>query len=282
MCGASLGSDSSADQDSSTASKSWRNREAVLAPLGERRASECGATVLVCEVWQISDSGYSPICQCYLVTGTSIRHWCNSNTAKIRYPIQLPLPGKQLNRYCMCSGKYVDRRIELACEWCLDQHNHQGWFGEAFINVLAAAAGLQIAWPHPDCTGIDCHISSTREVERDFPLMSVQVKSWSVPVLTRDDGFWRYRGLTEKRFNALAGQGRRVPRYLFLVVVPPDIGKYSKANDECLLLRQAAYWVSLADVEQIPEPRCERKVQVMVPTGNLLTVESLTKLCEEP
>jgi hypothetical protein len=130
----------------------------------------------------------------------------------------------------------------------------------------------------PDCTGVDLDISGTREVRGDFPCIKVQVKSWSVPRQT--DGAWRYRGLTEKRFNALAGP-RRVPRFLFLVVVPPDVSTYAYANDDSLRLSRAAYWVSLVSYEPLSEPSCERKVQVLVPQKNLLTVESLTSLCED-
>lgn len=172
----------------------------------------------------------------------------------------------------------VSRRLEvvLGCEWCLDQNNHQGMFGEAFVRVLASAAGLAVAREEPDCTGIDFIMKTTYEIDHDFGRMEVQVKSWSVPV--GSDGFWRYRELTEKRFNALAGP-RRVPRYLFIVHVPPAIDKYTHIDEDMLRLRHAAYWVSLSDKEKFPEPRCERKVRVMVPQENLLTAEALVKLC---
>lgn len=168
------------------------------------------------------------------------------------------------------------REVALGCEWCLDQNNHQGWYGEAFVRVLASAAGLALAKQEPDCTGIDFQMSTSYEVDYDFARLEVQVKSWSAPVGNGE--FWRYRGLTEKRFNALAGR-RRVPRYLIIVHVPPDIDRYTCADKDMLTLKHAAYWVSLRDEEKIPGPRCDRKVPVMVPQQNLLTVQELTKLC---
>jgi hypothetical protein len=125
---------------------------------------------------------------------------------------------------------------------------------------------------------VDFWISSTREVEQDYPLIGVQVKSWSLP--RASNGFWSYRGLTEKQFNDLVGSKRRAPRFLFLVVVPADVRDYTYADDGMLQLRQAAYWVSLRDQQEYPSPSGERKVLVMVPQGNLLTVESFTRLCE--
>jgi hypothetical protein len=137
---------------------------------------------------------------------------------------------------------------------------------------------LQCSPLTPDCTGVDLDISGTLEVRGDFPCVKVQVKSWSVP--RESDGVWRYRGLTEKRFNALAGP-RRVPRFLFLVVVPCDANGYAEASDELLRLHRAAYWVSLRDHEQIKDPRCDRKVQILVPRQNLLTPARLRSLAED-
>jgi hypothetical protein len=169
-------------------------------------------------------------------------------------------------------------RLALGCQWCLDQANHQGWYGESFIRVLAAAAGLGCSSLTPDCTGVDFAITGTREVREDFSCVMVQVKSWSVP--RESGGAWRYGELTEKRFNALAGP-RRVPRFLFLVVVPPDISEYSHADEHFLRLGRAAYWVSLAGHAKLAEPSCERRVPVLVPRRNLLTAKTLTSLCED-
>jgi hypothetical protein len=160
----------------------------------------------------------------------------------------------------------------------LDQNNHQGWYGESFVRVLAAAAGLGVSEVKPDCTGVDFVISATREIDGDFPAMMVQVKSWSKPV-ERLEG-WRYNRLTQKRFNALAGRNRRFPRFLFLVMVPSDRTRHACVGEDVLSLSHAAYWVSLADHEQIQDAACERQVPIMVPRKNLLTVESLVALCE--
>jgi hypothetical protein len=172
----------------------------------------------------------------------------------------------------------VHRRCALACEWCLDQNNHQGWYGESFIRALAAAAGLQVWEGKPDCTGVDFIISATREINGDFPSIQVQVKSWSTPV-ERADG-WRYDRLTQKRFNALAGRDRRFPRFLFLVIVPSDRTRYASVEEDVLRLSHCAYWVSLADRERIPEAVCHQQVPVMISKKNRLTVESLVALCE--
>ncbi|WP_283134648.1 DUF4365 domain-containing protein [Rhizohabitans arisaemae] len=166
-------------------------------------------------------------------------------------------------------------RLVLNCEWCLDRNNHQGWYGECFIQVLAAAAGLQATPLTPDCTGVDFYLCLPREIDGDFPRMEVQVKTWSTP--KSRNGRWHYRGLTEKRFNALAGK-RRLPRYLFLVVVPPNAQDFVRADSHALQLSHAAYWISLEAEQRIDAPDCKRTVEVTIPESNLLTVASLLNL----
>ena len=190
----------------------------------------------------------------------------------------MELEHKERSRLRSTAAASSPQEVTLGCEWCLDQNNHQGWYGESFVQVLAAAAGLQCTPLTPDCTGVDLDITGTAEVRGDFPCVKVQVKSWSVPRVS--DGAWRYNGLTEKRFNALAGP-RRVPRFLFLVIVPPDAGNFADADDNLLRLSRAAYWISLSHRDQVKDGRCDRRVPILVPQRNLLTPTRLRALCED-
>lgn len=106
----------------------------------------------------------------------------------------------------------------------------------------------------------------------------VQVKSWSVPV--ERPGVWRYDRLTQKHFNALAGGNRRIPRYLFVVIVPSDSRYYANVREHILELSHAAYWISLANHEKIQDASSERRVPITIPHENLLTIDSLVTLCE--
>jgi hypothetical protein len=165
----------------------------------------------------------------------------------------------------------------LPREAVLDRYNHQGWYGECFVQTLAAAAGFGVAKPYPDLAAIDFHIVGMSEVADDYPLAKVQVKSWSTP--DGDDFGWRYDRLNEQQFNALAGR-QAVPAFLFLIVVPPDSRDFAHADAQRLQLSHAAYWVSFADRQRILNPSTKRRVRVTIPRANLLTVESLTALCE--
>lgn len=116
----------------------------------------------------------------------------------------------------------------------------------------------------------------TQGFQRGMPVATIQVKSWSAP--PRSGVAWHYRELTEDQFNVLAGQ-RAVPAFLVLVVVPSDAKDYTHARQDRLELCHAAYWISLADKPLISNPSSRQRVPVDVPRENLLTVETLIRLC---
>lgn len=159
----------------------------------------------------------------------------------------------------------------------MNRNVHQGHFGEAFIRVLGAAAGLTAAKQDLDVTGVDlmlCEPTDGGGVR--YPSVEVQVKSWCDPRGT--DSHWLYDGLTEVQFNRLAGGGFRIPRYLFVVIVPRESELYGLAGEGHLLLNHAAYWTSLAGFDPVAEPGDSRRRRVEIPKANLLTTQTLRRL----
>jgi hypothetical protein len=155
------------------------------------------------------------------------------------------------------------------------RYNHQGYFGESFVRVLASAAGLIAGQKDVDVTGVDFSIElpGSRGTTR-YPKIEAQVKSWSSPTGSVD--MWHYE-MRVDHFNDLAGGAFQVPRYLFLVVVPVNRADYADADVDVLRLRHCGYWVSLANHEPIDPPK-QRSVTVHVPKRNVLTVAALRAL----
>jgi Domain of unknown function (DUF4365) len=159
----------------------------------------------------------------------------------------------------------------------LDANNHQGKFGQDYIRVLASAAGLLVYTPDLDYDGIDLMIRWPGRVGMAAsPAIDVQVKSWSSP--RRSGAHYRFDGLNELQFNKLAGPHYTVPRYLFLVIVPPDAHAYSELLTNGMLLRYQAFHASLQGEIPITHPLQQRRRSVQVPVGNVLTVRSLLTL----
>jgi hypothetical protein len=161
----------------------------------------------------------------------------------------------------------------MAMTW----QQHQGHHGEGLVFALACAAGLLASRPHLDIDGVDWSIGFPGPVGKArSPKIDVQVKTWSAPD-GADDAF-RYR-MQVRHFNALAGPGFLVPRYLLLVTTPAEPDEYAVCDAEALSLRHAGYWLSLTDQDALPVNAEEAKtVVVSVPRRNLLTPQSLKAL----
>ena len=155
------------------------------------------------------------------------------------------------------------------------RYNLQGYFGESFVRVLASAAGLIASKEDVDVMGVDFSFGypGSRGTTR-FPKIEVQVKSWSRAAGPVDA--WHYP-MRVAHYNDLAGDDYCVPRFLFLVVVPEDVDRYTQADDEALRLRHCGYWVSLAGQAPI-DAQQQKTITVRVPKRNLLTVSALRAL----
>lgn len=163
----------------------------------------------------------------------------------------------------------------------LDQRNHQGKFAEDYVRALASAAGLLVYQDDLDYDGIDLgfrypgragHIAS--------PAIEVQVKSWSAPLCKGPD--LHFRGLNEVQYNKLAEGPFLVPRYLFVVVVPPESERYARVETEGLTLSRLCYYRGFEGERPIASPSTKRYPAVQVPLGNVLTVRALRELVGAP
>lgn len=155
----------------------------------------------------------------------------------------------------------------------LEQRTWQGYYGESFIRVLAASAGLIVSRADLDVTGEDFTVGypGQRESLR-YPKIDVQIKSWSRPTGTATS--WRYR-MRAEHYNELAGGLFYLPRYLFLVVVPDDPDRYTTVSNDALRLHRAGYWASFGKQRQVSGVQ---SLTVDVPRRNLLTPASLRAL----
>jgi hypothetical protein len=150
----------------------------------------------------------------------------------------------------------------------------QGDFGERWIQMIAAAAGLS---------------SSVEGVERSIGEIGI---TYSEPVGSLAD--WQIRAqvktISAPRFDAGhiaydldASAHRRltalhfVPVFLFLVVVCPDRASWIQTAGSADILHHGAYWLSLNG----RTPTANKSSQVVhVPLRNRLSPASMRELCE--
>lgn len=163
----------------------------------------------------------------------------------------------------------------------LDSRNHQGKFAEDYVRALASAAGLIVYKDDLDYDGIDFGFRFPgRSGHVASPAIEVQVKSWSKPVYVGPD--LKYRGLNEIQYNRLVAGPFQVPRFLFLVVVPPVTDQYAKVETEGLTLSRLCYFRGFEGERPFNPPNRDRKATVSVSLGNVLTVRTLLDLVGAP
>lgn len=159
----------------------------------------------------------------------------------------------------------------------MNRNVHRGLHGEGFVYALACAGGFTVSRMNLDLDGVDWQIAypGPRGTTRS-PKIELQIKSSSSPLVK--DGVIRHR-MRVDHYNQLAGPGFQVPRFLAVVIVPPDAADYATCTDEHLRLSTAAYWISLADRQVLPTGAgLAETIQIEVPQRNLLTVEAIRHL----
>jgi hypothetical protein len=160
----------------------------------------------------------------------------------------------------------------------LDARVHQGYFAEGLVASIAAAAGLDVAFPRLG-HGIDLAVyrpgpkgtSGSKQIQ-------LQVKSWSTGSVNADGNF--HYPMEVPAFNYLAGEGHDVRHYLVLCLVPPNAADYADAQHQRLRLQQAAYWLSLRNMRPDPSLNSNSRKTVFVPRVNLLTPTTIQALVE--
>jgi Domain of unknown function (DUF4365) len=160
----------------------------------------------------------------------------------------------------------------------LDQNTHQGYFAEGMVAAIAAAAGLDVAFPRL-AHRIDFSVyrpgpngtSGSRQID-------LQVKSWSTGRVN-PDGFFHYP-LEVPAFNQLAGRGHDVRHYLILCLVPAHVNDYADARHGGLQLSRAAYWLSLRNMDPDESLNPHSTKTVLVPRSHLLTPTTIRALVD--
>lgn len=159
----------------------------------------------------------------------------------------------------------------------LNKNVHQGYFAEGMVAAIAAAAGLDVLWPRlghgEDLTIYKPGLNGTSGSRQ----MVLQVKSWSSAALN-EDGTFHYP-LEVSAYNHLAGSDHDVRHYLVLCIVPSTTAQYCHSNYERVQLRQAAYWLSLREVDPEPTSNASSRT-VRVPRTHLLTASTIASLLD--
>jgi hypothetical protein len=159
----------------------------------------------------------------------------------------------------------------------MDENEQKQQLSVAYLHAVASAAGFACQAPGVDDDSVDRTLVARGWVHaRSFlrsPKIDVQLKSMTRSPLAGGEESFTFR-LRKKNYDDLRHRAM-VPRLLVVLLLPRDRGQWVEQNDERLLSRYAAYYVSLAGM---PGASHRGKVPVVLPRKNLLSVENLCRL----
>lgn len=158
----------------------------------------------------------------------------------------------------------------------LTRNDRQEGLSRAYVRAIAAYAGVAVAEPEPDY-GIDLSLRAVTVDggrRRDAGAqIDLQLKSTARVAVGTTDLAYDLEATADDDLRA----NSRVPRFLVVFVLPADEDEWLTQSDRELIVRHAAYWLSLRGM---PETAATRSVRVSVPLTNLFSVPAAQSLLQ--
>jgi hypothetical protein len=148
----------------------------------------------------------------------------------------------------------------------------------AYLHAVAARLGVesQSAARISDNHAIDVTLRTHAKLDSDFELASipldVQLKSCSTE-LTDDGTRFSYQ-ISRGQYEKLSATDRLAPIILVLFILPKNKDEWLTLDEESLVTRKCAYWVSLYGAAPVTADR----PTVYVPKANLLSIDGMRTL----
>jgi hypothetical protein len=152
----------------------------------------------------------------------------------------------------------------------------QEWFSWAFVQSVAAAAGLVADVKPIDSNQMDVQISTWYPLNGSVRTIALQLKSTYSPEFVESDAYVVH-DLEAPRYNRLL-EPSNVPRFFVIVAVPaPDAGLVTCQPDDAIL--RATAWWGTVDGDPVDDPDSKKK-RVKLPTSQRFDRDGLLKMLE--
>lgn len=160
----------------------------------------------------------------------------------------------------------------------LTLNNIESELSYAYLHAVASRAGLicEVTGRHSDDAGVDAVLRVKGQLAPDSVLTQftadVQLKATrQTPVL--ENGHFQYR-IKRKSYDELRSTKTGAPQLLIVLYLPDDETKWLEHDEDRLLTRKCAYWVSLRGA-----PDIDQGSQVIaIPESNVLSVDGVRSL----
>lgn len=160
----------------------------------------------------------------------------------------------------------------VALDSLLTTPDQQAALSLAYVQAVAARAGYNCGEPPgPDRDSVDVQIAAGGGMR---PKLDIQCKA-TINLKLRS-GTFKFP-LKTKNYDDLR-VATQTPRILIVLSLPDDASAWLTVSSNELILRTAAYWVSLRGK---PEVENKTSVTVEIPSVNLFDVQCVQRLMEQ-
>jgi hypothetical protein len=146
----------------------------------------------------------------------------------------------------------------------------------AYLHAVASKAGASCnnVTRHQDNRGIDATLTAWIELQNEATAevdLKIQLKS-TTKVPSEQGEYWSYSLQGIDRYNDLRAKEVATPRILVVLFLPQNSTEWLSCTTEQLVLKRAAYWVSLCGA---PPSNNDTAQTVYLPKSQLLTPDAL-------
>ncbi|KAB8035634.1 DUF4365 domain-containing protein (plasmid) [Silvanigrella paludirubra] len=149
-----------------------------------------------------------------------------------------------------------------------------------YLHAVASLAGFTCSLPTrlEDNHGIDVTIRNSDKLAPDSKIydfsVDIQLKATIKQLeIINNKIAYSFRGI--KQYDKLRSEFAGNPKIVILLMLPENKEEWLHITKEQLVLKNAAYWVSLY---RAPESENTTSQTIYIPTNNLLTVTSLKEM----
>lgn len=154
-----------------------------------------------------------------------------------------------------------------------DEHRME-YLSRAYVQAVAAVCGCTCASPEPDY-GVDLTLRRVNRLGQAFGprgrSLDLQLKSTTNAEVAEGEVIFDH---TIRAYNLLRRSTKYAPALLILVLLPSNRDEWLHHLEDRLLIRGAAYWLSLRGADAIENTS---SVRLHIPRTNLFTPAALSR-----
>lgn len=145
-----------------------------------------------------------------------------------------------------------------------------GMFSTAYLEAMAAAAGVGIAAMRPDINGVDAHLETQDDGDHPGFALNIQLKSSATRIARTPTGDISYP--LESKEHIRLCKRVVVPRILVILDLSLYSGDWIEAQDAGLLLCAPAWWATFRGVAPTSNAS---SITITIPSGDRFTIDTL-------